>query len=114
MVERDWLKRSYSGCERSGVSGVCLANVSSSIFAFTYTHMFSCIRYYRSLNIDLDSLMKDYSGTMRTIIAHLDLDLSPEEKTKLAKELDFYDIDSSPLYRFSMTNPLVNHIDTKR
>jgi hypothetical protein len=58
--------------------------------------------------------MADYGGTMRTIISHLDLDLSNAEKRKLAKELDFYDVNESPIYRWTMTNPLVNHIDTKR
>lgn len=58
--------------------------------------------------------MKDYGGTMRTIIRHLDLALGDNEKEKLANELDFFDVDNSPLYRWSMTNPLVNHIDTKR
>lgn len=67
-----------------------------------------------TLNIDLDELMKDYSGTMRKIIIHMDIDLSSKDKENLATELDFFDINNSPAYRWSMTNPLVNHIDTKR
>lgn len=66
-----------------------------------------------SLNIDLDDLMEEYSLTMRRVLAHIDIPLSTSATETLAKELDFFDVNSSPVYRWSMTNPFVNHVDTK-
>jgi hypothetical protein len=65
----------------------------------------------RSLNIDLDDFMGNYEGYVRMILHHLHLQLTPRELEEIVDELNFYDIDNSPIYRLSQSNPLMNHIN---
>eukprot|EP01034_Spumella_vulgaris_P023878 gene23878-30156_t len=64
----------------------------------------------RSLNIDLDAMNRDFSGAIWQILGHLQ-GLIPEDMlVPLHEELMFYDLQTSPLYRWSMSNPLINHV----
>lgn len=65
----------------------------------------------RSLNIDLDYFMGNYETAVRIILAHINVDLTKREMDEIVEELNFYDINASPIYRLSMSNPLVNHIN---
>lgn len=70
----------------------------------------------RSLNIDLDDLTRDalgFQANIWTLLKHLQLDLSDRELTSLSREIDFYNIKHSTLYKLSMSVPFLNnHIDT--
>lgn len=65
----------------------------------------------RSLNIDLDYFMGNYEQSVSAILHHLNLDLTPRALQEIVGELNFYDIENSPIYRFSQSNPLMNHIN---
>ena len=65
----------------------------------------------RSLNIDLDDFMNNYEESVRSILHHLNLKLTVQEIEEIVTDLKFYDIDSSPIYRYSQSNPLMNHIN---
>lgn len=65
----------------------------------------------RSLNIDLDFFMDNYELSVRLMLSHINLPLSEKEIESLVEELKFFDIESSPIYRLSMSNPLMNHIN---
>jgi len=58
--------------------------------------------------------MVNYETNMMNIIKHIDIGLPHKEQLELALELSFFDVNNSPMYRYSMTNPFVNHVDTKR
>lgn len=66
----------------------------------------------RTLNIDLDDLSANYSDAIWAVLMHLrDLIPNPDKALPaLHQELMFFDLNSSPLYRWSMSNPLINHI----
>jgi hypothetical protein len=66
-----------------------------------------------TLNIDLDHFMANYSGTVELIVQTLELKkhLSSHTLEALSNDLHFYDINNSPIYRLSMTNPFFNHVD---
>jgi hypothetical protein len=66
-----------------------------------------------TLNIDLDDFMANYSGTVKLIVETLELKkhLSSHTLKVLSDDLHFYDINNSPIYRLSMTNPFFNHVD---
>ena len=70
----------------------------------------------RSLNIDLDDLTRDalgFQANIWTLLKHLQLGLSDKELTSLSREIDFYNIKHSTLYKLSMSVPFLNnHIDT--
>lgn len=68
----------------------------------------------RSLNIDLDDFMHNYKSTVRNILNLLELDLTTSEEISLEKDLNFYDVSTSTVYRWSMSNPFVNHVNTDR
>lgn len=65
----------------------------------------------RSLNIDLDDFMNNYEDSVRSILHHLNLKLTAHEIEDIVADLQFYDIDNSPIYRYSQSNPLMNHIN---
>ena len=49
----------------------------------------------------------------RAILKHIEYPVASEEDLEsLVKELMFYDLARSPLYRLSMTNAFVSHVDT--
>jgi hypothetical protein len=66
-----------------------------------------------TLNIDLDDFMAHYEVTLQLILKTLEIDksLSPHTFKVLVNDLQFYDLNNSPLYRWSMSNPLFNHVD---
>ena len=66
-----------------------------------------------SLNIDLDSFMANYTGTLYLILDKLEFSskLPPETIRTIITDLEFYDVNKSPIYRFSMSNPFYNHVD---
>ena len=55
--------------------------------------------------------MSNYEDTIHKILAHIQVDVSSAEQQRIAKDLQFFDLSSSPLYRWSMANPLVNHVN---
>lgn len=67
-----------------------------------------------SLNIDLDLYMGNFAVTTRRLLKHLDLGLSNDEIERLVTDIGFFDISASTIYRWSMSNSFVNHINTKR
>ena len=67
-----------------------------------------------TLNVDIDGMKSDYTGAVRSILRHIGYSASAEEIDVVAKELDFFDYASSPLYRWSVSNPLFSHIDKAR
>lgn len=66
-----------------------------------------------TLNIDLDEFMSNYSATVALIVQTLELEnqLSRHTFKVLIDDLQFYDINNSPIYRYSMSNPFLNHVD---
>jgi hypothetical protein len=66
-----------------------------------------------TLNIDLDHFMSNYADTVELILETIEIKktLSPHAVKVLIKDLQFYDLNSSPLYRWSMSNPIFNHVD---
>jgi hypothetical protein len=64
-----------------------------------------------SLNLDLDYVNNNFDAAMALLLDHLQ-DLIPDQTTRqeLLDELKFYNLDSSPLYRISMDNPVINHV----
>lgn len=66
-----------------------------------------------SLNIDLDTFMSNYTGTLHLILDKLELSskLPAETIATIISDLEFYDVNKSPIYRLSMSNPFYNHVD---
>ncbi|RYH31542.1 hypothetical protein EON65_02400 [archaeon] len=63
-----------------------------------------------TLNVDLDALTEHYEDTIWKILKFL-RDLIPAtELNGLNEALGFYNLDESPLYRWSMSNPIINHV----
>lgn len=65
------------------------------IFNHTY-------RDKHSLNVDLDSMSHDFEGVVRRILLHLDLGLSISETNSIVTDVNFFDLNNSPLYAWSM------------
>lgn len=65
-----------------------------------------------SINIDLDYYMKNYETTTRYILNHLQLPITSKQFNDMVYDINFYDLDNSPTYRWFMSNPITNHIDT--
>jgi hypothetical protein len=64
-----------------------------------------------SININLDDLTANFGDVVRRILDHLDLGLSKERIDSLANDLSFFDLQNSPMYRWSM-GTVYNHLDT--
>jgi len=65
-----------------------------------------------TLNVDLDDLIFFYKPMIRKVLRHIELDLNEKDFEKMASELDFFDTRNSLIYRLSMTNLFINHVDT--
>jgi hypothetical protein len=63
-----------------------------------------------ALNLDLDFLTTDHDAGVAQILYFLREFISPDMANSLRYELKFYDLNNSPLYRWSMSNPFVNHV----
>ncbi len=64
-----------------------------------------------TLNLDLDQYMNNYQAATKRLLKFLDLDKSYNFLMNLEYDLNFYDIEMSPVYRWTMSNPYTNHID---
>lgn len=62
------------------------------------------------LNLDLDFMTKNFKIGVSRILNHLKGLLPRDAIYDLQEELQFYDLKTSPAYRWSMSNPAVNHI----
>lgn len=63
-----------------------------------------------TLNVDLDDFTENFDNGTWRILKHLK-DLIPSTQLQtLHTDLAFYDLEHSTLYRWSMSNPLVNHV----
>mmetsp|Transcript_3480 Transcript_3480/g.5430 ORF Transcript_3480/g.5430 Transcript_3480/m.5430 type:complete len:471 (+) Transcript_3480:84-1496(+) len=67
-----------------------------------------------SLNIDLDEFMGDFSGTVWKIMDTLELNEPEWVINAIVSDIQFYDVNNSPLYRLSMSNPIYNHVNQNR
>lgn len=65
----------------------------------------------RTLNVNIDSFKYRYKETIQSILHHIGLS---GRSSELANELSFFDYTSSPLYRWSVSNPLFSHVDTRK
>jgi hypothetical protein len=64
-----------------------------------------------TLNIDIDDLNENFSDVTMRLLRFLEGDIIPSRRIKeLHKDLAFYDLQTSPVYRWSMSNPIINHI----
>jgi hypothetical protein len=66
-----------------------------------------------TLNLDLDYFMENYELSIRLILAHLELPLTPSEIDTIVEELNFYDVEKSAIYRYTQSNSFSNHINTQ-
>lgn len=66
-----------------------------------------------SLNMDLDFISANFEVATWQLLSFL-RDFIPSEamRRKIHSELQFYDLEASPLYRLSMENPVINHVNT--
>lgn len=64
----------------------------------------------RTLNIDLDYLTANYHEGTWLILRHLKDIIPPETLMALHGDLQFFDLNNSPVYRWSMSNPIINHV----
>lgn len=67
----------------------------------------------RTLNIDLDDLNSNYAEVTLRLLEFLRGVIPGRRIMELHKDLAFYDLETSPVYRWSMSNPLVNHVTAK-
>ena len=67
-----------------------------------------------SLHIDVDDLVDNYSSTMRRILRHMEVtgNIPPATHEAMLEDLEFFNLESSWLYRLGMNN--LNHIGYKR
>lgn len=56
-------------------------------------------------------MSKDYDGTIRRILTHIDYPGYTTQREALLEELRFFDLRSSPVYRFSLSNVFGQHAD---
>ncbi|KAJ1442874.1 XAP5, circadian clock regulator-domain-containing protein [Ochromonadaceae sp. CCMP2298] len=64
----------------------------------------------RTLNIDIDDLSLNFAEVTRRMLQHFRGILTESQVADIHKDLAFYDLNSSPVYRWSMDNPFVNHL----
>lgn len=67
-----------------------------------------------AINIDLDFLTSEYDQATLLILKHLKDFIPREMIASLHDELKFYDLNSSPMYRWSMSNPVINHVTSTK
>ena len=74
-----------------------------------YNHTY---RDPNTLNIDLDDISRDFKGSIRRIMNHLQLGLDDAAFRALERELQFYDLETSPMYKWTMESRLIKHVNT--
>jgi hypothetical protein len=63
-----------------------------------------------TLNIDIDDLNENFSDVTMRLLQHLKGVIPEGRILEFHEDLSFYDLQTSPIYRWSMTNPIVNHV----
>ena len=66
---------------------------------------------HKTLNIDIDDMRDNYKEYIMNILSFLKQLIPKKQRDILLKELSFFDLDTSPIYRYSMDNSLISHID---
>lgn len=66
-----------------------------------------------SLNIELDYMSKYYDRTIELILDHLKDLIPPKTRKQLQKDLQFYNLDTSPIYRWSMSDHTTSQGNSK-
>lgn len=64
----------------------------------------------RTLNVDIDDLNANYADVTMRMLVHLTGVIPADRIKEFHDDLAFYDLQTSPVYRWSMSNPIVNHI----
>lgn len=67
-----------------------------------------------TLNIDLDYLTANYHEGTWLILRHLKDIIPKNQMVPLHDDLEFFDLNNSPVYRWSMSNPIINHVTTDK
>jgi hypothetical protein len=63
-----------------------------------------------TLNIDLDDLNENFSEVTLRLLKFLEGIIPGRRLRELHHDLQFYDLQTSPIYRWSMENPIINHV----
>lgn len=66
-----------------------------------------------TLNMDLDFMIKHFDTSIGMILDHLKDVIPHSMREFLQKDLMFYDLKESPIYRWSMDNPFIGHVNSK-
>ena len=64
----------------------------------------------RTLNVDIDDLNSNFADVTLRMLRHLEGIIPSRRIKELHEDLAFYDLQTSPVYRWSMSNPIINHI----
>jgi hypothetical protein len=64
-----------------------------------------------TLNVDIDSVQGNFLAVVTAILRHIDP--GAVDTAGLAEQLQFFDYDSSALYRWSVSNPVFRHVDSR-
>jgi hypothetical protein len=67
-----------------------------------------------TLNLDLDYFTENFEEGTWKILHHLKDLIPATELTALHNDLNFYNLETSPLYRWSMNNPIINHVTSQQ
>lgn len=63
-----------------------------------------------TLNIDIDDLNANFADVTLRLLRFIEGVVPSRRIKELHKDLGFYDLQTSPVYRWSMSNPIINHI----
>ena len=63
-----------------------------------------------TLNVNIDDLNENFSDVTMRILRFLEGIVPSKRIHELHRDLGFYDLQTSPVYRWSMSNPIINHI----
>jgi len=67
-----------------------------------------------SLNIDLDYMTGNFNQATKQLLSFLSPFIpNPHQRDRLHADLTFFDLKTSPVYRWSMENPVINHVNTQ-
>ena len=64
----------------------------------------------RTLNVDIDDLNSNYAAVTMRMLQHLKGVIPAGRIDEFHADLAFYDLQTSPVYRWSMSNPIINHV----
>ena len=63
-----------------------------------------------TLHVDIDCVREDFASSVGAILRHIGFSADEAELRGMVEELRFFDFDRSPLYRWSVSNPLFRHV----